>query len=63
MGDVIKGAFGVQARRQKNARSSLCAQGHHQWQVDKNTGFDVKAGKLVTVERCKKCGKTRNRTR
>jgi hypothetical protein len=62
MGDIIRAKFGAQAKRQKNARSSLCEQGHHQWLVDKSTRFDVKKGELITVERCKKCGKTRHRT-
>jgi hypothetical protein len=29
--------------------------------VDTTTQFDSKAGKLVTKEHCKRCGKTRTR--
>ncbi len=63
MGDVINAKFGERAklkakkkRAKKNQRSSLCENGHHQWEVDKKTRFDTKQGKLVTVKRCKRCG-------
>ncbi len=59
--NVIRAEFGAQARRAKNKRSSLCANGHHRWVVDKKPKFDVKQGKLVTIERCSRCGETRNR--
>jgi len=39
----------------------LCRSGHHKWSVDTTTQFDSKAGKLVTKERCLRCGKTRTR--
>ncbi|MBT8138321.1 MAG: hypothetical protein KJP25_01025 [Gammaproteobacteria bacterium] len=63
MGELLNGKFGSQARRAKNARSSLCANGHHRWEVDKASRFDVKAGKLVTIERCQRCGTTRKSLR
>ena len=58
---VVQGRFGAQARRARKRRSSLCAQGHHQWEVVKNRPFDVKRGELVTLERCKRCGAERTR--
>lgn len=61
MGDLLNGRFGANAQRAKNKRSSLCSNGHHGWVVEKQTRFDIKAGKLVTVERCRRCGKTRHR--
>jgi hypothetical protein len=36
---------------------TLCRNGHHQWRVWQNKQFDVQAGKLVTVYRCKRCNK------
>jgi len=59
MGDILTGKFGRKAQLQKVKRSSLCANGHHQWVLEKDTQFDVKQGKLLGVKRCKKCGKTR----
>ncbi len=63
MSEVIKGEFGAQARRQKNRRSTFCANGHHRWEVVKSNPFDVKRGRLVTEERCVRCGKTRTSAR
>jgi hypothetical protein len=60
MGNIIKAKFGKAAQRERVKRSSLCQNGHHQWLVDKKKQFDVKQGKLVTLSRCSKCGKTRS---
>jgi len=46
----------------KPKRSSLCVNNHHKWVVEKQSPFDVKSGKLVTTERCSRCGKQRIRT-
>jgi len=47
-----------QARaRQKN----LCVSGFHQWQPVSGSRFDVHEGKLITPERCRRCGKERVR--
>ncbi len=43
----------------KHRGTTLCRHGHHKWQVDKERQFDVKQGRLVTVYRCSRCGKTR----
>lgn len=40
---------------------SLCREGFHRWLTDGTTRFDVKAGKLVTILRCSRCGVTQNR--
>ncbi len=56
MGDVIP--FG---RKPVVKKSALCLNNHHKWAVEKQSRFDVSQGKLVTVERCERCGKTRNR--
>ncbi len=50
------------SKRQQTARgATLCKRGFHKWQTDKNSQFDVKSGKLVTVMRCERCGATRNK--
>jgi hypothetical protein len=41
--------------------NSLCRSNHHKWEVLKDRRFDVKQGRLVTVERCSRCGATRTR--
>jgi len=56
MGDVIP--FG---RKPTTKKSTLCKNNHHKWEVLKEQQFDVHKGKLITVERCQRCGKTRNR--
>ena len=38
---------------------TFCASNLHQWEVAKDNQFDVKQGKLVTLYRCKNCGKTK----
>ena len=40
----------------KKTGNSLCREGHHKWEVVKETQFEVKQGKLVTLYRCKRCG-------
>lgn len=58
----------IQLRKAKNARLSkraegktLCDSGFHKWQTLKQSQFDVKQGKLVTVEQCQRCGIRRTR--
>lgn len=51
-------------KRSASARSrgkTLCRNGHHKWQVDKQSVFDVKLGKLVSRYRCVRCGQIRIR--
>ncbi len=59
MGDVVP------FKPQKRARKSitLCKSGFHRWEIERDTQFDVKLGKLVTVYRCSRCGATRNEAR
>jgi len=45
--------------KQKNKGKTLCRSGFHKWVVDKSTPFDSKQGKLVTQNRCTRCGKTK----
>ncbi len=60
MADILP--FRRPSAAEKNKGKSLCRHGHHKWEVDKAKQFDVKQGKLVTVYRCSRCGKTRVRT-
>ena len=55
---------GGKARRKRKARSkTLCKSGVHKWEFDTERRFDVKQGKLVTLERCTRCGATRSSAR
>mgnify|MGYP001597585809 CR=1 FL=1 len=49
------------ARRARADRQTLCRSGFHKWQVLTGRRFDVKAGKLLTVERCRRYGEQRTR--
>ena len=48
-------------KKAKAKRSTLCQNNHHKWKAAKNSQFDVKQGKLVTIETCTVCGKVRHR--
>ena len=60
MGDVV--SFRKPSLKEKHRGKTLCRHGHHKWVVDKETQFDVKQGRLVTVYRCQRCDKRRIRT-
>jgi hypothetical protein len=47
------------ARQKRAAGKTLCGSGFHKWQVAVERRFDVKSGKLVSMERCKRCGEER----
>lgn len=48
--------------KQKRAEGkTLCASGFHKWEVLVARAFDVKQGRLVTTERCRRCGAERSR--
>jgi hypothetical protein len=49
------------ARQTRAHRQTLCRSGFHKWQVETNGRFDVRQGKLLTVERCRRCGEQRTR--
>lgn len=49
------------ARRRKAAQGkTLCRSGFHKWAPDSETPFDTRGGRLVTVQRCERCGERRN---
>ncbi|WP_018954280.1 hypothetical protein [Thioalkalivibrio sulfidiphilus] len=60
MGDVIQ--FKRPKAAEKHKGKTLCRSNFHKWEVLKEKQFDVKQGKLVTVERCARCGEIRVRT-
>ena len=50
--------------KQKRAESkTLCTSGFHKWEVVTQRRFDVKTGKLVTAEKCSRCGEERTKLR
>jgi len=57
MADILP--FKAPSLKEKHKGKTLCLHGHHKWVMDKAKQFDVKQGKLVTVYRCSRCGKTR----
>lgn len=59
MGDIVK--FQRPSARAKNRGRTLCGHNFHKWEVVTANKFDVRAGRLVTVLRCARCGKEQNR--
>ena len=57
MGDVLP--FKKKSLKQKNKGKTLCKSGFHKWTIETENQFDVKQGKLVTMEKCSRCGKVR----
>jgi hypothetical protein len=47
---------------ERHRGKTLCRNGHHKWQIDKQQVFDVKSGRLVNRYRCQRCGIYRVRT-
>jgi len=46
--------------KQKRAEGkTLCGSGFHKWETLTERRFDVKQGKLVSSERCQRCGEQR----
>jgi len=41
---------------ERHRGNTLCRHGHHKWQIDKQSVFDVKLGRLVNRYRCTRCG-------
>lgn len=59
MGDVVR--FKKPKLSEKYRGSTLCRNGHHKWEVVKENQFDVKQGRLVTLYKCKRCGRTKSK--
>lgn len=61
MGDVVP--FKKKKASEKHKGNTLCKRGFHKWEIDKEQQFDTKQGRLVTVYKCKRCGKIKNEGR
>lgn len=61
MGDVVP--FKRPSLQEKHRGKTLCKSGFHKWVVEKELPFDSKAGKLITLYRCSRCGATKNESR
>jgi hypothetical protein len=61
MGEIVK--FRKPDARKQADGKTMCKNGFHKWRVVKERSFDVKRGKLVTVERCERCSKERTQLR
>jgi hypothetical protein len=48
-----------QARQKRAEGKTLCGAGLHKWELLAGRRFDVKQGRLVSTERCKRCGEQR----
>jgi len=58
MADIIP--FRKKKLSEQHRGKTLCKNGFHKWEVVREQQFDVKSGKLVTVFKCRRCGKHRN---
>lgn len=47
------------AKQKRADGKTLCSSGFHKWEILSARRFDVKQGKLVSTERCKRCGEER----
>lgn len=48
--------------KQKRAEGkTLCSSGFHKWELQSARRFDVKQGRLVSTERCTRCGEERTK--
>jgi hypothetical protein len=48
-------------RQQRGRNTTLCKSGFHKWVFSEKKQFDVKQGKLISVERCERCQVTRTK--
>ena len=57
MSKVIRLDTARRARLQDKAKGvTLCQSGFHKWKPLAGQRFDVRKGRLVTTERCERCG-------
>jgi hypothetical protein len=47
------------AKQKRADGKTLCVSGFHKWELQSGRRFDVKQGRLVSTERCKRCGEER----
>ena len=58
MADIV--LFKKPKPSQKHRGNTLCRSGFHKWELLKDSEFDNKSGRLVTVYRCRRCGQRKN---
>lgn len=58
MADILP--FKKKKPSEKHKGHTLCKRDFHKWVIDKKQVFDTKQGKLVTIYKCVRCGKTKN---
>lgn len=58
MGKVL--TFKKKTPAEKHKGMALCRSGFHKWKIQTENKFDTRQGKLVTVFKCKRCGKLKN---
>ncbi|HCD26548.1 MAG TPA: hypothetical protein DER02_03450 [Gammaproteobacteria bacterium] len=47
-------------RRKENAKATtLCKSGFHKWTDDPKKQFDVREGRLISIQICSRCGTTK----
>jgi hypothetical protein len=59
MADILKFRTRQQLANDRAQGRTLCRSGFHRWVLCPETRFDVHQGRLVTVERCERCGAER----
>jgi len=47
------------AKQKRAEGKTLCSSGFHKWDLLSSRRFDVKQGRLVSTERCTRCGEER----
>jgi len=58
----MSNVINLRKAKQKRAEGkTLCSSGFHKWEVVTERRFDVKSGKLVSLERCLRCKQERTR--
>lgn len=58
----MSNVINLRKAKQKRAEGkTLCTSGFHKWEVSTERRFDVKSGKLVSLERCVRCKQERTR--
>lgn len=61
MGDILP--FKKKKASEKHEKRIMCQSGFHKWEIVTGQKFDVKQGKLISVYKCKRCGKIKNEAR
>jgi ABC-type Fe3+/spermidine/putrescine transport system ATPase subunit len=57
MGEILP--FKRKGAAERHRGHTLCKSNFHKWIVVKDQQFDVQQGRLITVLRCSRCGKTK----